>query len=196
MGAVRTQATAHLRRRRLQAVIVGGVLCLASGAATIALDVLVESQAPYDNAFAQANGAHLVLRVTTDTCRPPSWSPTSHAAPRHGQRRTLAGRPGRVPMNRSPGARAAAYRHRRSRVRVGRARTRPSIGSSSPPVGGGRQPARSSSRSRGPSSLRPVRRRHDRGLSTAGGKHRSERHRPPHDRAPRVAQARTSRRRR
>jgi putative ABC transport system permease protein len=70
MGAVRTQAIAHLRRRRLQATVIATVLCLASGAATVALDVLVESQAPYDNAFAQANGAHLVIdydgRLTSD----------------------------------------------------------------------------------------------------------------------------------
>ena len=52
MGAVRTQALADLRRRRLQAVVIAAVLCLASGAATIALDMLVESQAPFDRAFA------------------------------------------------------------------------------------------------------------------------------------------------
>ena len=53
MGAVRTQAIAHLRRRRLQAIVIGSVLLAASAAATIALDTLIESQAPYDNAFAQ-----------------------------------------------------------------------------------------------------------------------------------------------
>src|SRR4051794_39123073 len=61
MGAVRTQAIGRLRRRRVQAVIVGSILLVASAAATTALDTLVESQAPYDHAFAQANGAHLVL---------------------------------------------------------------------------------------------------------------------------------------
>ena len=80
MGAVRTQATAHLRRRRLQAVIVGGVLLLASGAATIALNVLVESQAPYDNAFAQANGAHVVLEFDGHVPAADLLA-TTHAAP-------------------------------------------------------------------------------------------------------------------
>src|SRR3954469_6677435 len=87
MGAVRTQAIAHLRRRPLQAAVLATVLCLASGAATIALDVLVESQAPYDNAFAQANGAHLVVdydgRLTADELTATTKAPgvTASAGP-------------------------------------------------------------------------------------------------------------------
>ncbi len=61
MGAVRMKALAGLRRRRLQAVVIAAVVVLATGAATMALDTLVESQAPYDHAFAEANGAHLVV---------------------------------------------------------------------------------------------------------------------------------------
>jgi putative ABC transport system permease protein len=79
MGAVLTQSTARLRHRRLQAVVIGGVLLLASSAATISLNILVEAQAPYDNAFKSANGAHLVLdysgRVTKDEI-----ASTAHAA--------------------------------------------------------------------------------------------------------------------
>ena len=61
LRVVRVKTLADLRRRRLQAFVVTTVLLLATGAATIALDVLLESQAPYDQAFATANGAHLVI---------------------------------------------------------------------------------------------------------------------------------------
>ena len=37
------------------------MLLLASGAATLALGILVASQEPFDRAFAAANGAHLVV---------------------------------------------------------------------------------------------------------------------------------------
>ena len=61
MGAVGTKLVADLRRRRLQTVVIGAVLFMASAAATLALTVLVESTAPFDRAFVRANGAHLVV---------------------------------------------------------------------------------------------------------------------------------------
>lgn len=61
MGAVRLKTVADLRRRRLQTGVIAVVLCLASAAATMALSILVESNAPFDGAFAAANGAHLVV---------------------------------------------------------------------------------------------------------------------------------------
>ena len=61
MGAVRSKVSADLRHRRLQGVAIGLVLLLASGAATLALSILVEAQAPFDRAFARTNGAHLVV---------------------------------------------------------------------------------------------------------------------------------------
>jgi putative ABC transport system permease protein len=61
MGAVRSKISADLRHRRLQGVAIGLVLLLASGAATLALSILVEAQAPFDRAFARTNGAHLVV---------------------------------------------------------------------------------------------------------------------------------------
>ena len=79
MGAVRSKALADLRRRRLQAIVIALVVFLASGAATLALNVLVESHAPFERAFAAANGAHLVIDFdgTTD---PATLAATSHAA--------------------------------------------------------------------------------------------------------------------
>ena len=61
MGAVRTKTLADLRRRRLQSWVIGVILFLASGAATLALSVLVESHAPFDHAFASSTGAHLIV---------------------------------------------------------------------------------------------------------------------------------------
>ena len=61
MGAVRVKTFADLRRRRLQTLVIATVLFLASAAATLALNILVESHAPFDRAFAAANGAHLIV---------------------------------------------------------------------------------------------------------------------------------------
>ena len=61
MNAVMAVAASDLRRRKLQTVIVAFVVLLTSGAATLALSLLVETDAPYDRAFAQANGAHVTL---------------------------------------------------------------------------------------------------------------------------------------
>ncbi len=66
MGAVRKKALAGLGRRRLQGVVITAVVVLATAAATIALDTLVEAQAPYEHAFATANGANLVVDYRTD----------------------------------------------------------------------------------------------------------------------------------
>ena len=57
-----TATLAGLRRRRLQSVAIAVVLLLATAAATLALSVLVASHEPFDRAFGEANGAHLVLR--------------------------------------------------------------------------------------------------------------------------------------
>ncbi len=79
MGAVRRKASADLRRRRLQSVVIGLVLFLACASATMALLTLVESQAPYDRAFTASNGAHLVVEydggVSNDRLRATSGWP-------------------------------------------------------------------------------------------------------------------------
>jgi putative ABC transport system permease protein len=61
MGAVRLKTIADMRHRRLQSAVIAVVLCLASGAATLALSILVMAHGPFDAAFARANGAHLVI---------------------------------------------------------------------------------------------------------------------------------------
>jgi putative ABC transport system permease protein len=61
MGAIGLKTAADLRRRRLQSVVIAAVLFLAGAAATLALGILVESRAPFEAAFARANGAHLAI---------------------------------------------------------------------------------------------------------------------------------------
>ena len=61
MGAIASKTGADLRRRRLQTIVLAVVLFLGTGAATLALSILVETNEPFDHAFAAANGAHLVI---------------------------------------------------------------------------------------------------------------------------------------
>lgn len=61
MNAVLTAIKSDLQRRRLQALVIALVILLSSGAATLALSLAVETDAPFDHAFAQANGAHLIV---------------------------------------------------------------------------------------------------------------------------------------
>jgi len=55
------QAVADLRHRRLQTAVILVVALLTTGAATMALNLLLETDAPFDHAFAAANGPHLVV---------------------------------------------------------------------------------------------------------------------------------------
>jgi putative ABC transport system permease protein len=61
MGATLMKTGADLRRRKLQSAVLAFILFLAGAASTLALDILVASRAPFDAAFARANGAHLVI---------------------------------------------------------------------------------------------------------------------------------------
>ncbi|HEV8403750.1 MAG TPA: ABC transporter permease [Candidatus Limnocylindrales bacterium] len=61
MGAVAAKSLADLRRRRLQSVVLAIVLFLGAGGATLALSILVETNEPFDHAFAAADGAHLIV---------------------------------------------------------------------------------------------------------------------------------------
>jgi putative ABC transport system permease protein len=79
MSAVLTAALSDLRRRRLQTLVIAFVILLTSGAATLALSLLVESDAPYDHAFAQANGAHLVITYDARHASAASLRATAHA---------------------------------------------------------------------------------------------------------------------
>ncbi|MGI8610596.1 MAG: FtsX-like permease family protein [Candidatus Dormibacteria bacterium] len=78
MKGVLVKATADLRRRKLQAAVVLVVVLLSSLAGTLALTLLVESDAPFDHAFTQANGAHLVMRYDASSATPAQIAATTH----------------------------------------------------------------------------------------------------------------------
>ena len=61
MSAVLRASLADLRRRKVQTAVIGFVLFLASLSATLALTLLIETDAPFDHAFAQAQGAQLTM---------------------------------------------------------------------------------------------------------------------------------------
>ena len=89
MRGVLTTVFAAVRRRRLQSVAVAIVILLASGVATIALTLLLQSGSPYDRAFAQLKGADATARfdaskVTPEQLRAAAQIPdvTTFAGPR------------------------------------------------------------------------------------------------------------------
>ena len=61
MKAVLRQVFAAVRRHKLQTAIVAIVVFLSSLTSTLALTLLVETDAPFDRAFAQTQGAHLFV---------------------------------------------------------------------------------------------------------------------------------------
>jgi putative ABC transport system permease protein len=79
MRTVTSLAWAAIRRRRLQGAIIAIVLLLATLASTVALDILVGSQAPFEHAFDAANGAHLVALL--DGATPSAAISASEGAP-------------------------------------------------------------------------------------------------------------------
>src|SRR5579864_3539695 len=61
MNAVLIKTFADIRRRKVQTAIVALIVFLSSLTATVALTLLVESDAPFDRAFEQSRGAHLFV---------------------------------------------------------------------------------------------------------------------------------------
>lgn len=59
MNAVWHAAWAAVRRRKLQTIVIGVVVCAASATLVMALGLLEASAAPFDRAFATQRGAHL-----------------------------------------------------------------------------------------------------------------------------------------
>ena len=61
MSAVLRKTLADIRRRKVQTAVVALVVFLSSLTATLALTLLVETDAPFDRAFNQVQGAHLFV---------------------------------------------------------------------------------------------------------------------------------------
>src|SRR5215471_8186295 len=65
MRAVFRAARGGLGGRKLQAVIIGLVVLVATAASTLALGMLADAHSPFDHAFASQNGAHVAVTVDT-----------------------------------------------------------------------------------------------------------------------------------
>src|SRR5215471_20654324 len=65
MSAVFRAARGGLGGRKLQAVIIGLVVLVATAASTLALGMLADAHSPFDHAFASQNGADLAVTVDT-----------------------------------------------------------------------------------------------------------------------------------
>lgn len=61
MSAVWQAARAAVRRRKLQTIVIGVVVCAASATLVMALGLLDATSAPFDRAFAAQRGAHLTV---------------------------------------------------------------------------------------------------------------------------------------
>src|SRR5437867_687014 len=56
-------ARTGLTGRRVQAIVIGLVLLVSTAASTLALGLLVDSNAPFDHALARQRGAHVTATV-------------------------------------------------------------------------------------------------------------------------------------
>ncbi|HCU97228.1 MAG TPA: ABC transporter permease [Actinobacteria bacterium] len=65
MSAVFRAARGGLGGRKLQAVIIGLVVLVATAASTLALGMLADAHSPFDHAFASQNGADVAITVDT-----------------------------------------------------------------------------------------------------------------------------------
>ena len=97
-------ARGGLSGRKVQAIVIGAVLLVSTAASTLALSMLVDSNAPFDHAFAAQHGAQVTATVTgasrpgTRRHRPPDRGDGGgRAVPgddRHGQGADHPERPG------------------------------------------------------------------------------------------------------
>jgi putative ABC transport system permease protein len=67
MRAVARAVRGGLTRRTVQTIVIGLVLLVSTGACVLALGLVVDSNAPFDSAFAAQNGAHAVVTVDAST---------------------------------------------------------------------------------------------------------------------------------
>ncbi|MFD4676082.1 ABC transporter permease [Lentzea sp. NPDC058450] len=84
MTAVWSAAWAAVRRRKLQTIVIGVVVCAASATLVMALGLLEAAAAPFDRAFADRQGAHVAAefdpgKVTGDLRRGVSAGPFDQA---------------------------------------------------------------------------------------------------------------------
>ncbi|MBV9794431.1 MAG: ABC transporter permease [Actinobacteria bacterium] len=77
LAAIRT-ATGGVRRHKLQAVVIGAVLLIATASATLGFALLSASNAPFQHAFTAQRGAHAAVGVDAAKASPAQLAATTH----------------------------------------------------------------------------------------------------------------------
>jgi putative ABC transport system permease protein len=80
MNAVFTKILSDIRRRRTQTAVIVIIVVLASCVATMALTLVQQAGGPYDRAFAQQRGAHLVALYAASRVTPAQLRTARHLA--------------------------------------------------------------------------------------------------------------------
>ncbi len=76
-GPVGRAVRGGLSRRRVQTIVIGLVLLVSTGASVLAVALVVDSNAPFDHAFAAQHGAHVVATVNTARADPAQLAATT-----------------------------------------------------------------------------------------------------------------------
>jgi len=79
-GPVARALRGGLTRRRIQTLVIGLVLLISTGASVLALAIVVDSNAPFNKAFAAQHGADAVATVDSAKATAAQLAATSHAA--------------------------------------------------------------------------------------------------------------------
>jgi putative ABC transport system permease protein len=80
MSAVFRAARGGLGGRRLQAIIIGLVVLVATAASTLALGMLADAHSPFDHAFAAQHGADVAVTVDTSAASAAQIANAAHAS--------------------------------------------------------------------------------------------------------------------
>ncbi len=75
-GAVGRTVRGGLARKRVHAIVIGLVLLVSTGASVLALGLVVDSSAPFDDAFAAQRGAHVVASIDPARATPAELAAT------------------------------------------------------------------------------------------------------------------------
>ncbi|GAA1242886.1 hypothetical protein GCM10009665_37070 [Kitasatospora nipponensis] len=79
MSAVWRASRAAVKRRKLQTTIIGVVVLLSTATIVVALALMAAAAAPFDDAFAQQNGAHLVATFDSSKVSDAQLAQTAHS---------------------------------------------------------------------------------------------------------------------
>ena len=106
MSAVFRAARGGLGGRRLQAIIIGLVVLVATAASTLALGMLADAHSPFDHAFAAQHGADVAVTVDTSAASAAQIANATKVRGRHRRRRAVRRRERHRAGQPSPGSAA------------------------------------------------------------------------------------------